>query len=449
MKKFSLILGLFLIFMVCGISSAYLGSEGKEVNLVPVNIATDIQPTLDSGNVNVLWDISHGDSGSGDAGYSTYPKLISELQAAGYTITPSSAGILNVNLANYQILVISAGTSINTPYTAAEVSAIKSFVSKGNGLIVLDEWYGYKGEPNVEPVVEGYGTKDVAITSDSTITNLSVSQPIFKGVTALTVAATGEISATAPSKNVAWDSSKKGVINIVTGQNVVIIGDCNLFQDSFIGMNNNNQFAMNVFSYVTPTTPILVSPANGAKLYNFPRTTTLSWRPVPGATGYAVNYAYYDTKWEPYPTAYTTGNSNTSFTLTFVGDQPGHWQVTALGVSNAKPSAFWTFSYNTAIPLATPTLVSPVNMINLYNYPRTTTLSWKPVPGASGYQVNIYYYDGKWEPYQPVIINGVASTSYTFQFVGGQPGEWTVQALGAYPYSNSATSAPFEFIYNI
>jgi hypothetical protein len=205
------------------------------------------------------------------------------------------------------------------------------------------------------------------------------------------------------------------------------------------------------------TMPVLVSPTNGQQLFNYPRVTTLAWKPVPYATSYVVERQYCSgsTCWNYAPvTVY--GNSATSYTFTFVGDQPGRWRVTAKdGTTHPKsvPSAWRTFSYPTTKPtLSTPILTSPSNYAIFYNYPRTTTLAWKPVPGATGYRLERQYCTQTlstcWN-YQTVTTTGPLNTYYTFNFVGAQPGKWRVTALGGTYYRDSTPSGWRIFTYKI
>lgn len=200
-------------------------------------------------------------------------------------------------------------------------------------------------------------------------------------------------------------------------------------------------------------TPVLVSPNNGQALFNYPRVTTLAWKPVTGATQYIVERAYYDTTWRPYPNVIITGNQATSYTFTFVGDNPGHWRVTALANNQSlpsNPSAWWNFSYSTGIKLSTPVLTSPANNSVFYHYPRTTTLAWKPVPGATTYRIERKYciVNTCWN-YPLVNVTGSINSYYTFNFVGAQPGKWRVTAIGGYGYFNSDPSVWRIFTFKI
>ncbi len=88
--------------------------------------------------------------------------------------------------------------------------------------------------------------------------------------------------------------------------------------------------------------------------------------------------------------------------------------------------------------LVAPTQLSPADGSVFSNYPRTTTLKWSTVTGAASYAVEIDCYHccqanqwctdvGKtW-----VVVPNLVTTSYTFDFVGAQPGRWRVWATDA------------------
>ncbi len=192
-------------------------------------------------------------------------------------------------------------------------------------------------------------------------------------------------------------------------------------------------------------TPVLVSPANGTALYHYPRTTTLIWNPVSTAVSYLVESAYlFGTTWTAYPEVTVSGNTNSFYTFNFVGDQKGRWRVTAFdGTNYSAPSAWWTFSFNTIPQMETPILTTPANNIVFDHYPRTITLSWKMVPAASGYYLEIAYCQaGEIDcvSYPAVTITDPLMSDYTFGFIGAQPGKWRVTTLASPPYRNSAAS---------
>jgi serine/threonine protein kinase len=76
-----------------------------------------------------------------------------------------------------------------------------------------------------------------------------------------------------------------------------------------------------------------------------------------------------------------------------------------------------------------PTLTSPVEGATLEQIPRTLTLVWETVPGATNYQIEVEYCDPSCDvlaiAYLAVNVSG---TSYTFDFVDAKPGRWRVRA---------------------
>ena len=92
-----------------------------------------------------------------------------------------------------------------------------------------------------------------------------------------------------------------------------------------------------------------------------------------------------------------------------------------------------------AVPeFTTPTQLSPADGSVFEHYPRTTTLEWTAVPGATSYTVEIDCYrccqSGKWCTdigKTGQLVPDIKATSYTFDFVGAQPGRWRVWAVYA------------------
>ena len=76
--------------------------------------------------------------------------------------------------------------------------------------------------------------------------------------------------------------------------------------------------------------------------------------------------------------------------------------------------------------LNAPAPLTPADGAVFGHYPRSTTLTWEAVPGASAYVVEVEYDGGGWTPLTSEMLT---STSFTFDFVGMQPGRWRVWAL--------------------
>jgi hypothetical protein len=115
-------------------------------------------------------------------------------------------------------------------------------------------------------------------------------------------------------------------------------------------------------------------------------------------------------------------------------------------VANRDHIREWeTFEIIELEQLATPKQISPAHGTEFSHVPRRTTLRWEPVIGAMSYTVeHAYKSRDTWKSYRP--ISGIETTSYTFNFVGAQPGRWRVWAVGA-PGVESTKSAWWEFRY--
>src|SRR5439155_14867531 len=94
--------------------------------------------------------------------------------------------------------------------------------------------------------------------------------------------------------------------------------------------------------------PVLVSPANGKVLFNYPRDTTVTWQSVSGAAKYHMEAQINTGTWVSASDQTVTG---TSASFTFVGDNQGRWRVTAIALDGTPgtTSSWRTFSYDTRI----------------------------------------------------------------------------------------------------
>lgn len=91
------------------------------------------------------------------------------------------------------------------------------------------------------------------------------------------------------------------------------------------------------------------------------------------------------------------------------------------------------------VHLPAPVQVSPDHRAVLRVLPRSTTLEWRPVPGAASYTVEVDFCDGRsrsLECFDPSALHrdhppmtGITSTRYEFTFIGAQPGRWRVFAI--------------------
>jgi hypothetical protein len=277
MKKIALIIGVLIAFLLCGSVSAEIDlTTGNEVQIIDAGhsilmtpdavVAATTTPTL--GNTcDVLWDTTHGIYMNYAPAF-RYSTLASVLDNQACTITTTSAGVNNAALADYDVLVVNLGSSWNSAYTPDEVNAITSFVNSGKGLLIMGDNTGCPNA-NIHPVSQVFGTTTGNGDMSDAITNF-VAHPITNGISHVSFAAGGTLTATPPSTTVGWDIDGRNAINSVDSKKVVILGDVNLFENSDIGSNDNQKFAENIFNYLctseqkpisTPEFPSLFLPA--------------------------------------------------------------------------------------------------------------------------------------------------------------------------------------------
>jgi hypothetical protein len=185
-------------------------------------------------------------------------------------------------------------------------------------------------------------------------------------------------------------------------------------------------------------TPEPVTPTNGQQFPPYPRTVNLVWKAVSGATDYVVTVQFYSNTpqgktWLTKPPVMTT---STSLIFNFPSNVPGRWNVRAEDSTSKhtpSPDSQWsTFDFTVQI-LEKPTLISPLEGQIFSNYPRKTALVWTPVAGATGYVVTVDACQDRQATsksiWQNVLKTIVQTTSFTFNFVGAQPGRWNVFAI--------------------
>ncbi len=114
-----------------------------------------------------------------------------------------------------------------------------------------------------------------------------------------------------------------------------------------------------------------------------------------------------------------------------VNDQWGEWsELRTFDVAPLEPEV-----YSGKASLPAPTQIAPAPKTVFDYFPRTTTLKWEPVQGAVSYSLEIDHFMMRWNTdhigRSDQVVSGIKTTSYTFSFVGAQPGHWRVWAIDA------------------
>lgn len=189
----------------------------------------------------VLWDTSHGVYLNYQP-FGRYNILVQNLADSGFTMSTWGNGLHTVDLTQYDVIVITVGSSWNTPYTQEEIDSLVSYYNQYNQRVVITgdmnfcedmyiansdnvafsdnlfDWLAESGgilimgdnpgcnNYNINPLANAfYMTAGVAGLSPSDLyfTNFAV-HPIFNGITEIYYRAAGEVAATLPAEAVAW-----------------------------------------------------------------------------------------------------------------------------------------------------------------------------------------------------------------------------------------------------
>ncbi len=223
--------------------------------LLFVAVVAAATPAPASATTPILWDLTHGVY----LGYepaSRYSDLVSSLGAIGYTMETTSAGIDNVDLLSYAILVIVAGSCHDTPYTAAEAAAAQAYAASGGSILILGDNRGVWPE-NLNPLAQPLGTTiaiGVISEPDIVVDNLAA-HPMFAGVTSIRLRAAGELGADT-STPVAWAPSGEVVATVGPADRVVVLGDMNLFENVYLPESDNAVFATSLFTWLHEPAPV-------------------------------------------------------------------------------------------------------------------------------------------------------------------------------------------------
>ena len=202
--------------------------------------------------------------------------------------------------------------------------------------------------------------------------------------------------------------------------------------------------------------PVQLFPGDNARLPDL-QEITFKWSKVPGAVRYAIQIDGYYWGWttdkgangrlflvdEP---SYTSeGHTRLASWRVWAIDNQGNfgdiseWLVFTAGdptliippppSSGRLPAGFPPL--HPAPPLPAPEQITPAKGARMSGYPRDITFTWSKIPGASRYGIEIAYYGPSWsvDEHRHGYITSVKDPSFSFQFVGDQPGAWRIWSI--------------------
>ena len=119
--------------------------------------------------------------------------------------------------------------------------------------------------------------------------------------------------------------------------------DCTVTGPKTVAAHSDPSLAAGLLLDLSLPAPVLVSPPDGAKFTNFPRTTRLVWKPVPDAVGYTITLGA--TGGFVWPLS----SEVPEVTFDFDTDGAGTWQVWAIMEDGRRSPASEkrTFIYKT------------------------------------------------------------------------------------------------------
>jgi hypothetical protein len=213
-----------------------------------------VTPLPARGNTNVLWDTTHGIC-SGYEPRDQYSALAGSLPH--FSFIPSNAGIDNIDLSPYDILVICAGSACQTAYGPSEVAAAQAFAAGGGSVLIMGD-IPNSGSSNINPVAAALGAEVGVSFLHPPVLYFSnfASHPIFWGVSEIRYDSGGALDVSGPAMPVAWTNDGLDVtVALSESPRVVILGDINVFATSGIQIPDNLQFASNLFWYLANYSP--------------------------------------------------------------------------------------------------------------------------------------------------------------------------------------------------
>jgi len=154
-------------------------------------------------------------------------------------------------------------TCVGVPYPPGDVTLIANWVSAGGELVLLNEWDGCG--INTDPIAVALGetmASEILFMSFVSGTNFDPSNPatVFGGVTTWTTFAGNEYGASVDAivTDGVFPAGDPSMIAKTFGAGCVLMaGDGNWVRDESIGVDDNQQLALNAVNFVNECFPIM------------------------------------------------------------------------------------------------------------------------------------------------------------------------------------------------
>jgi hypothetical protein len=206
-------------------------------------------PTIKN-TARVLWDTAHGPRYGETGSYApddVYSGLRSYLSAQNITLLEGS---VNQDLSGIDAIVIAVYSFWDGSLDYEEAARIQQFVESGGGLVLLGD---VQEAPNrLGNLTDLLGIRISQKPELGGVTSFS-NHPITEGINQLNFYRGGSLDIGKSSFETVGGSSGAPAVAVATvGQGrVVVIGDCNIFDNRWFSGADNQLFAKNVFLWVT------------------------------------------------------------------------------------------------------------------------------------------------------------------------------------------------------
>ena len=192
--------------------------------------------------VEVLWDDVHDDDG--DALHGNYFSLFKTLSLQGYAVTEHVNGTIDSTLlSNYSILVL---LDPEIDFSTQEISDIQSWVSSGGKLLVIPDagWLS-----TLNDLLAPYGIQVTPGRSGADVTTDIAYHPITENVESIYYNAAYDLDVD-PSRAIAlaWTTEPYELLSV--SDNVVVLSDSNLMDNSHLGREDNERLMTNIFDLI-------------------------------------------------------------------------------------------------------------------------------------------------------------------------------------------------------
>ena len=201
-------------------------------------------------SATVLWDLTRGVYRAYEPAGS-YSGLTELLAANDMDMATTTAGVDNIDLSLFDVLVICLGSAWNNSYEAGEVAAITEFMAAGGGVLVLGDAANVRNH-HINPVAAIIGAECGVATltpDDLVVTDLSM-HPVFDGVDTVFMRIAGGLVAASAAEQIAYSDAAKPVVIASAGGGMVVVGDTNFCTDEFLNADDNAVLALNIFQYL-------------------------------------------------------------------------------------------------------------------------------------------------------------------------------------------------------